>query len=186
MLSTSIDAASKIKEELLPQELAHYPELQYIIEEKLIKCLSDGNTEEAIKIITAFNLPIDSSEIQSAAQVGLINELSQGVLIRCHHDSLNAANKIKDAFRLSEEFIKSPEVQSAAQKGFAGYLKAVKLIEPLKLKINLIYEAFMESPGLKSVEEGFIKCLGAYTNHSGQIGTQYTHDWKKLKKLKTI
>lgn len=184
--SRDIEAASKVKSELLPKELGNYPELQHIIEQKLVKLLSDGNTEEAVKIITCFNLSVDSSEIQSAAKNDFIEELSQGVLLRCHKDSLSAANKIKDAFHLPEEFMKSTEVQAAAQKGFAGYLKSGEINRALEVKNQFnLSETFMESLELKLVaEEGFIKCLGNRTHHSGQIGTQYTHDWKEIEEIK--
>ena len=184
--SSDIEKASKVKSELLPKELGDYPELQHIIEQKLIKLLSDGNTEEAVKIITAFNLPVDSSEIQSAAKNGFIKELSQGVLLRCCKDSLSAANKIKDVFHLPEDFINSSEVQSAAQKGFAGYLKSGEINRALEVKNQFnLSDAFMESPELKlAAEEGFIKCLSTNEHYSGQIGTQHTHDWEEIEEIK--
>lgn len=108
------------------------------------------------------------------------------MLLRCCKDSLSAANKIKDVFHLPEDFINSSEVQSAAQKGFAGYLKSGEINRALEVKNQFnLSDAFMESPELKlAAEEGFIKCLSTNEHYSGQIGTQHTHDWEEIEEIK--
>ena len=179
IFSSHIKNAIKIKDEMLSQELTQYPELQDIAKQKLVNCLSIGDVNRSINMKESFNLSIDSPEVQSAAEKGFIGLLSKGHSLAC-------IDRLKEVFRLSEEFVKSPEVQSAAEKGFSNYLKDGAASGALEIQEQYnLSEQFIESPEIKMLaEEGFIKGISDYNSYSGQIGIQYVHKWEEMEKIK--